>query len=413
MNYHELGDPFQLEHNLRVGNKPALGQGRVKDMQELAFSLAEYNERVSKVRDTMKQRGIDVFLIHSLPSIFYLTGFQTVATRAYACFVLPAEGECGIVLERDEQYNARQGAWVEDLFTYARWVDPIEVTVDAVKRLGLHGSRIGIECASRYLSSLHYLQLRDRLAPATLIDGSDIVLQRMLLKSQREIDYIRQAAAITVQGMRAAIDAVAVGRTDNDVASVAYQRLVAAGSEYMSSDPIVCAGENSAIPHGHYANRKILSGDVVLLEMSACVQRYSAPLMRAVSLGRPDPAVVAMEKSCRHALEDVIGHMGPGVAFSEVAKKGKAALEAAGPSMIFHGTYAYSMGLGFPGTSWADSPVEIRDDSSGTLEAGMVFHLPISLRDKGKSGVAYSETVVITDGGCEVLTEMDRELFLR
>lgn len=50
----------------------------------------------------------------------------------------------------------------------------------------------------------------------------------------------------------------------------------------------------------------------------------------------------------------------------------------------------------------------------GAMEgAGMVFHIPPALRDNGRVGVGISETVLVTPGGCEVITQFDRKLFVR
>jgi Xaa-Pro dipeptidase len=381
--------------------------------RELAFSLDEYQRRIRAVRQVMAQEDVDILLVHSLPGICYLTGFQTVSTRTYTCFVLPADAAPCLVTERDEAYNAKLNAWVDDLFTYVRGEDPVQVTIKAVNSRGRPHRRVGAEFASRYLSPQHFGELREMLAPESLIDSSNIVPRQMLFKSAPEIDCIRRAAAITALGMRAAVDAVAIGTTDNEVASAACQALIANGSEYMSSGPIVCAGRNAGIPHGHYARRTIARGDTVLLELSACVQRYSAPLMRSVTVGRAGPRVAAMAGACKRALEDVIARMMPGATFADAASAGKAAIAEAGPGLIFHGTYAYSVGLGFPGTSWADCPVEVREGEPGCFEPGMVFHLPMSLRDEGIAGVAFSETVLITEHGPEVLTHLERALFER
>jgi Xaa-Pro dipeptidase len=105
--------------------------------------------------------------------------------------------------------------------------------------------------------------------------------------------------------------------------------------------------------------------------------------------------------------------MRPGVIFSDIAATGKAVLADFATSTIFHGTYAYSIGLGFPGTSWADSLIEIREGGSDRLAPGMVLHIPMSLRDRGKAGVACSDTVLITDSGCEPLTHLERGIFIR
>ncbi|MEA2582058.1 MAG: Xaa-Pro dipeptidase, partial [Thermomicrobiales bacterium] len=71
--------------------------------------------------------------------------------------------------------------------------------------------------------------------------------------------------------------------------------------------------------------------------------------------------------------------------------------------------YAYSLGIGFP-IDWNDCPVVIKHGESFVLEPGMVFHCTTSLRDTAKYGTAFSETVLITDSGAEVLTEVPREL---
>ena len=42
----------------------------------------------------------------------------------------------------------------------------------------------------------------------------------------------------------------------------------------------------------------------------------------------------------------------------------------------------------------------------------MVFHIPPALREYGKFGVGFSETVLVVDRGCEVLTKCKRELIV-
>ena len=42
----------------------------------------------------------------------------------------------------------------------------------------------------------------------------------------------------------------------------------------------------------------------------------------------------------------------------------------------------------------------------------MVFHILPALRVLNVYGVGVSETVVVTDHGCEVVTNFDRELFV-
>jgi len=132
-------------------------------MTDLAFPLTEYTERIERVREAMRRLSLEALLVHSLPEICYLTGFQTGLIRAYACLIIPAQGECALVIERDEQYNAHQSSWVNEVFTYPRWMDPVDTTLEAISSLGLSGCRMGLDLRTRYLAPLDYLKIADRL----------------------------------------------------------------------------------------------------------------------------------------------------------------------------------------------------------------------------------------------------------
>ena len=79
--------------------------------------------------------------------------------------------------------------------------------------------------------------------------------------------------------------------------------------------------------------------------------------------------------------------------------------------MWFMGICGYSVGAGFPPT-WADGATFIAEGNDEVLQPGMTFHLPIMFRVPRKFGVGLSETIAITEDGCEVLTEEARELYV-
>jgi Xaa-Pro dipeptidase len=72
----------------------------------------------------------------------------------------------------------------------------------------------------------------------------------------------------------------------------------------------------------------------------------------------------------------------------------------------------YSIGCSYP-PDWGEGHIiDIKKNDPRILESGMVFHIPPVLRVLNKYGTGISETVVVTDYGCEVLTNFDRELFV-
>ncbi len=213
--------------------------------------------------------------------------------------------------------------------------------------------------------------------------------------------------------VRAAIDATAAGKTDNDLALAGYQAIIGGGGEYMCYDPIVTVGGRSGIPHTTHRRVAMNHGDVVFMEMGACIHRYNAPIMRTIVIGPPADQVRRMAEACCASVNTLIEHIKPGIPARDVALRAQACLDdvlAAG--LIWHGYYGYSVGLGFP-PEWNDSPVEITVNSETILQPGMVFHCNTSLRDVGRYGTAFSETVLVTDRGCDVLTNGPRVLVVK
>ncbi len=72
------------------------------------------------------------------------------------------------------------------------------------------------------------------------------------------------------------------------------------------------------------------------------------------------------------------------------------------------------MGIGFP-PSWSGSgtPRGLRRESDMELRSGMVFHLMSWLLRTGRGDSFLSDTVVVTDSGCEFLTTVERGVAVR
>jgi Xaa-Pro dipeptidase len=70
----------------------------------------------------------------------------------------------------------------------------------------------------------------------------------------------------------------------------------------------------------------------------------------------------------------------------------------------------YSVGIGFP-PGWGEGHIfDLKQDDPREIKAGMVFHIPPAMRVGNDWGFGLSETVVVTETGCEVLGGLSREL---
>lgn len=376
----------------------------------LIFSREEFQRRVNAVQVEMAKTGLDVLLLFSPEHIFYLSGYQTFGYFSYQALIVPAKGEPILILRFLETFLARHYSWVSKVVPWDDHEDPISVTVRSMKEQGLPKSRIAIEDGGFYMPLPVWKRIREAFSDSSFEDGAPLVEQVRIRKSPQEIEYMRKAAGYTAAGMAAGLAECTAGRTENDVAAAIFNGLTRAGSEYSPHDPIVTSGWRSGVPHTTYARRQLEPGDTVLMEITGTHHRYVAPLMRTAVVGEPSSKVREMASLVMEGLEGAIAAIRPGVTSGEVDDVCRGIMEKAGYYENFRKRTGYSVGFGFP-PSWNEGHiVSLRKGDRTRLEPGMAFHLPVALRDYGISCVGLSETVLVTDKGCEVLTRYPRQL---
>jgi len=377
------------------------------------FPKEEFEARIAKVRAEMDRAGADVFLVFAPEHLFYLTGYQTFAGRTYCALLLGKKGAPVLILRYLESFLARLYSEVADIETYDDHEDPLDVTAAVVKKRGFSSATALFEEGAPGMSAALRARLGRSLSGMKSADGTQILESLRRVKSPREIAKMREAAKMTSIGMKAGIEACRAGATENDVAAASLEALTRAGSEYYPCDPIITSGYRGGIPHTTFERRKLLAGDTVLLEMTGTYGRYVGPLMRAVSLGEPNATVRKMSDLCIEGLNRAIAAIKPGVTAGQVDDACRIVMEEAGWYEGFRKRTGYSVGFAFP-PNWNEGHIiSLRKGDPTPLVPGMCFHMPPALRDYGVSCVGFSETIVVTESGCEVITSYPRALVVR
>ena len=103
--------------------------------------------------------------------------------------------------------------------------------------------------------------------------------------------------------------------------------------------------------------------------------------------------------------------IGPGARAGDVYAAWQAVVDRAGLVGYRRHHCGYSVGIGFP-PSWSGggTPRGLRRGSDLELCAGMVFHLMSWLLRTGRGDSFLSDTIVVTETGCEFLTTVDRSV---
>lgn len=379
-------------------------------MASQRFPKDEYDERMGRLRAAMAEQGISTALVHGPENVCYLTGHETPGYYVYQCLIVPAEGDPVLLMRETETVNARLYSHLRDIQGYPDTVDPVDATIEAIERRGFDRTRIGLEERCWFLPPVMYRRLVTALGGAEPAAIDDMVAQLRLVKSPREIAAIREAARVTSAAMTAALDAVATGVPEREVAAVIFATLVREGCEYLGMEPFVASGPRSGAIHSSWSERVIGPGETVLVEIGAAVKRYHAALMRtAATPGLPDK-LARMAEVCIASLDAALAEVRPGSTPERVDQACRQAIADAGMADLYRKRTGYSIGVAFA-PDWGEGHIlSLRSGERRPFVPGMVVHVVPALREEGLGGVGFSETVLLTESGHEVLTTVPRTL---
>jgi Xaa-Pro dipeptidase len=371
--------------------------------REPAFSEAEYRRRIAAVDARMRERNLDAVLLFGPHNINYLTGMDSENLfDPQACIVAAGTDPVLVILDF-EGGRFQNSSWLGAAIEFNSFADPVLAFAEAIKHHSLARGRIGIE--QRALGQDQYARLLAALPEAKLIDGFGVVERVRLVKSEPEIALMREAAAITDRAVAAGFAAIAEGRADYEVAAAVTDALYRNGSDLLCWGPIIAAGYRGGLAHSSHNGYHIRRGDTVFIEVTGQRKRYTAPLMRTAVFGKADAEKRRLAEASAGAVAAIMSAAKAGTPAHDIAAAGLKLLSPVLDGVIFHHNFGYPVGIGYP-PSWIETlGFFLRADNPEPVEAGMVFHLPMSLRVLGTFGICLSHTMLVTPEGGVSLTQ--------
>lgn len=425
------------------------------------FSDEEYANRIREVRNRMSQKGIDACLISSPENVYYLTGLDHQGYFAFQLLVVTPEGAPVFISRameqatvRDQIPNVRHVGYSdgiaplpspedqeEDLIFATRdeagnvkglrpWEmsagvsvrgplaeasqAPVVKTLDALRELGLENGRIGVEKSSSFLPMQVAEGIVSGLPNASWFNISGLVDDCRMVQSPRELECTRRAAEVSDAMMLSAIATAGPGVPERDVIAAVYAAMFRRGGTYPGFIPLIRTTRTIEHEHGTWQEGRMRKTDTLFLEMAGCVRRYHAPLGRLVFIGKAPNRADYMQNVCEEAMFRAAETIRPGITAGEVYRAWQDRVDRAGLKGYRRHHCGYSVGIGFP-PSWSGSgtPQGLRNDSVLEIKPGMVFHLMSWLLRTGRGDSFLSDTIVVTDTGCEFLTKVNRGVTIR
>jgi Xaa-Pro aminopeptidase len=339
--------------------------------------------RVDRLRDLLGGRRM---LVTNPVSVRYLTGF--VSTNG----TLRVDDDA-VTLYTDFRYAeaARGVAGVEFVET-ARFV-----LGDLAQRLD--GSWV-VESDHLTMSQADVL----RAGGLELEPERGLVESLRAVKDAEELEALRRACGVADRALAAFAAAGLVGRTEAELAWELERLMREGGASGVSFEVFIGSGPNGALPHGEPGERRVGSGELVVVDWGCVVDGYCSDCTRTFATGDLEGEAARVYELVRDAQAVALEAVRAGATGREVDEVSRAPIRAAG----YGEAYGHGLGHGV-GLLVHEAPA-LRPESTDTLVAGNVVTVEPGIYLPGRFGVRIEDLVVVTEDGCEILTGFTKEL---
>jgi Xaa-Pro aminopeptidase len=347
--------------------------------------------RLSRLRGVFVEAECDAMLLTRLVNIRYLTGF----TGSAALLLVTPDDLLFVTDGRYRDQSAEQlaesgvGARIEVAATEQKEI--VSEAAAGIARIGLEAGDVTWARQRTFAS--------DWFSDAELVPTENLVEKLRLVKDEGEVARIESAADIADAALADVRSMLAAEPTEEDFAlelDTTIRRLGASGTSF---ETITASGPNGAKPHARPGGRRMVEGDLIVLDFGAIVDGYCSDMTRSFILGEPTDTQVRMLEVVGDSQLAGVEAVRAGVAAKDVDAACREVIDAAGWKDAFLHSTGHGVGL------------EIHEDprissvSDAVLESGYVVTVEPGVYLPEHGGVRVEDTVVVTDDGCRILTK--------
>jgi Xaa-Pro aminopeptidase len=390
---------------------------------------------VARARAVMERENLDGVVASTLENFFYLSGIWNLGqelfphdTQAYivatreqpdAGVLAVSVGEADLTLEA---YPTLRGAVTYGTF-FRELPDGVELDADeqrvwdittsqqpradafealcaSIEEVGLTHGAIGVDERGPNRDLLE--QLRARFPRLEVRPASQTFRQIRMVKTSEEHERLIAALRATEHALRTTVAQAREGITERELAHVFEEAIVSRRAR--PGFTLLRFGRGMALGQVPPGQTRLEKGDYIWFDVGCTLNGYRSDIGRIVSFGEPSDKLRTYYNASKGGQSRAFELMTPGRAACDV----------------FNGAVERVRELGIPqyrrhhvghgiGVEYYDLPI-LTPKTEIPLETGMIFEVETPYYELGFGGAFIEDTVLVTDSGVKILTELDREL---
>lgn len=335
----------------------------------------------------MRKAEVDLLLLQLPENVCYLSGYWPLLGLTFLVF--PAEGDPTLL---HNNFETEPETWIGDVRRFKaestkEVEDPVGNALKMIREL-LPRGRLTIGYEGSFTSiGTGYLRYRaNAVTPGLLrvmrkaldgrwVDATQTIYEARMTKTEKEVEKLRRANAVSAIGLEALYDGLKEGRKEVELAAEVERRTVVGGTgldgvRHVMACAFLSSGEYTAETYGVcYGNRprRMRRGDLVMLELDVVVDGYSSDMSRTYVVGAPSPRQRKLLASVHEAQTEGVRLERDGLPAREVCRLADKILTRAGYGRYIKHYFGHGVGV----TIWEPQPY-IHSSSRDLLRAGMV-----------------------------------------
>ncbi|SIO03192.1 Xaa-Pro aminopeptidase [Carnobacterium alterfunditum] len=350
--------------------------------------------KLAKLREGMKEKGIEALLVTSPYNLRYISNFTGTT------------GLCVITV--DKAYFVTDFRYTEQVATQAvgfEIITNVGPIFDEVAKL-LDKNKIQTLGFEEDFVTYSTFELLEKIIPSELIPVKGLIEELREVKDETEIETIKKACSISDAAFKFILGEIKPGMSEIEVANLLDFHMRGLGATGVSFETIVASGIRSAMPHGVASHKKIETGDFVTIDFGCYYEGYVSDMTRTFAVGTPNEKLKEIYAITLEAQLKVIDAAKPGMSGVQLDAVARDHIASYGYGEAFGHSTGHGIGLEIhegPNVSKLAEKVFVPGNVI-TNEPGI--YLP------GFGGVRIEDDLVITKNGNEVITHSPKELII-
>ncbi len=276
---------------------------------------------------------------------------------------------------------------------------PLKYVLNEIKRIK---GNIGFD----ELSAKDYIYFSSNIEKESkIMNKEEIIWEMRKIKNEEEILRIKEAARITDIGLKIALEIIKPGIKESEVKAEVIKEMIKNGAEEMAFEPIIASGENSSFPHGGYIDRKMKKGDIVIIDIGAKYKGYCSDETRVYYVHEINDEIKKNYNIVLQAQEIALKNIKEGIEMREVDKIVRDFLKEKKIEERFIHGLGHGIGINI------HEPPTINPMSKSFFEKNMVVSCEPGIYIQRRYGIRIEDTIVVKNGGIDILTKTPKLLF--